>query len=75
MLADEPTGALDSHNGERVIELFRKLVAESKQTLVIVTHDAGVAAAADRIVKMRDGKVVADSSASVTVHAKAITTN
>lgn len=75
VLADEPTGALDSQNGERVIELFRKLVAESQQTLVIVTHDAGVAAAADRVVKMRDGKVVADSSSSVTVHAKAIATN
>jgi putative ABC transport system ATP-binding protein len=75
VLADEPTGALDSLNGQRVIELFRKLVVEAQQTLVIVTHDAGVAAAADRIVKMRDGEVVTDSSSSVTVHAKAISTN
>jgi putative ABC transport system ATP-binding protein len=75
VLADEPTGALDSLNGQRVIELFRKLVVEAQQTLVIVTHDAGVAAAADRIVKMRDGKVVTDSSSSVTVHAKAISTH
>jgi putative ABC transport system ATP-binding protein len=75
VLADEPTGALDSLNGQRVIELFRQLVVEAQQTLVIVTHDAGVAAAADRIVKMRDGEVVTDSSSSVTVHAKAISTN
>lgn len=71
VLADEPTGALDSVNGERVIQLFRKLVVEAKQTLVIVTHDAGVAAAADRVVRMRDGKVVTDTTSTSTVHAKA----
>jgi putative ABC transport system ATP-binding protein len=75
VLADEPTGALDSLNGERVIELFRSLVAQSQQTLVIVTHDAGVAAAAERIVKMRDGRVVNDSTASSTVQSKALATN
>lgn len=73
VLADEPTGALDSINGEKVIALFRKLVVKSQQTLVIVTHDAGVAAAADRVVKMRDGRIVGDSAAT-TVQAKAPTT-
>ena len=73
ILADEPTGALDSINGEKVIALFRKLVVKSQQTLVIVTHDAGVAAAADRVVKMRDGRIVGDSVAT-TVQAKTPTT-
>ena len=73
VLADEPTGALDSINGEKVIALFRKLVVKSQQTLVIVTHDAGVAAAADRVVKMRDGRIVGDSVAT-TVQAKTPTT-
>jgi len=62
LLADEPTGALDSANSGIVIELFRSLVSKQGQTLVIVTHDATVAASADRIIKMRDGLIVDDSS-------------
>lgn len=61
LLADEPTGALDSANSQIVIELFRTLVKEQNQTLVIVTHDPTVAAAADRVIKMRDGRIVNDS--------------
>jgi putative ABC transport system ATP-binding protein len=61
LLADEPTGALDSANSKIVIELFRALVEEHGQTLVIVTHDATVANSADRIIKMRDGLIVGDS--------------
>ena len=64
LLADEPTGALDSANSQIVIELFRTLVTERNQTLVIVTHDPTVAAAADRVIKMRDGRIVNDSSCS-----------
>jgi putative ABC transport system ATP-binding protein len=55
LLADEPTGALDSAGGEEVLELFRRL-NESGQTIVMVTHDTSVAAAADRVVTMRDGR-------------------
>jgi len=64
LLADEPTGALDSTNSKMVIDLFRQLVRELNQTLVIVTHDNTVAEAADRIVKMRDGLIVHDSGKS-----------
>jgi putative ABC transport system ATP-binding protein len=57
LLADEPTGALDSHGGGEILELFRRLHADG-QTIVLVTHDPTVAAAADRVALMRDGKVV-----------------
>jgi putative ABC transport system ATP-binding protein len=56
VLADEPTGALDSAGGEEVMELFRRLHNDG-QAIMLVTHDHEVAAAADRIVQMRDGKV------------------
>jgi putative ABC transport system ATP-binding protein len=54
LLADEPTGALDSAGGHEVLELFRRLHAGG-QTILFVTHDDAVAAIADRIVRMRDG--------------------
>jgi len=62
VLADEPTGALDSANSARVVELLQRLVAERRQTVIMVTHDATVAAAAGRVVKMRDGRVAYDSA-------------
>ena len=57
VLADEPTGALDSEGGAEVMELFRRLHAGG-QTILLVTHDDDVAAAADRIVQMVDGRIV-----------------
>ena len=57
LLADEPTGELDARTGADVIELFRQLHADGT-TLVVVTHDEQLAAAAQRIVHMRDGVVV-----------------
>jgi len=57
LLADEPTGALDSEGGSEVIELLRRLHAGG-QTIILVTHDADVAAAAKRLVRMRDGRIV-----------------
>jgi len=57
LLADEPTGALDSEGGREVLELFRRLHAGG-QTILLVTHDDDVAAAGDRIVRMRDGRIV-----------------
>lgn len=61
MLADEPTGALDSNNSRRVMELVQELVARRGQTVVLVTHDAAVAALASRTVLIRDGLIESDS--------------
>jgi putative ABC transport system ATP-binding protein len=58
LLADEPTGNLDSVNGRQVTTMLRCLVDESHQTIVMVTHDESVAAHADRIIRLRDGLVV-----------------
>jgi putative ABC transport system ATP-binding protein len=66
LLADEPTGALDSEGGQEVIELLSRLHAGG-QTIVLVTHDAGVASAADRIVRMRDGRIEVDEDADIPV--------
>jgi ABC-type lipoprotein export system ATPase subunit len=57
ILADEPTGNLDSHTGGEIIELLCSLVAEKKATLVIATHDASVAARAPRVVELVDGQI------------------
>jgi len=54
LLADEPTGALDSHSGEQVMELFRQL-HENGATIIMITHDAQVARQAQRIMTIRDG--------------------
>ena len=68
LLADEPTGALDSVGGLEVLELFRRLHAGG-QTILLVTHDAGVADAAERVVRMRDGRIVGATIAPPVVRA------
>jgi putative ABC transport system ATP-binding protein len=65
LLADEPTGALDSEGGQEVLELFTRL-HRNGQTILMVTHDDDVAAAAQRIATMRDGRVVDDDTAGRT---------
>jgi putative ABC transport system ATP-binding protein len=62
LLADEPTGALDSAGGEEILELFRRLHDDSGQTILLITHDQPVADAASRLVRMRDGRVVDDGT-------------
>ena len=59
ILADEPTGNLDSATGKMIIDLLRKLNKEEKMTLVIVTHDPGIAKIAHKTVRIQDGKIVA----------------
>ena len=59
LLADEPTGNLDSHTGGEIIELLKSLRAEKQTTLVIATHDTKVAAHAERVVELADGQISA----------------
>ncbi len=61
VLADEPTGNLDSANGAEILSLLRALHDELGTTLVVITHDAGVAAAMDRRIELHDGTVEHDS--------------
>lgn len=60
ILADEPTGALDSHSGEEVMAILKQL-REQGHTVIIVTHDPAIAHQAERIIEIRDGEIVADS--------------
>jgi putative ABC transport system ATP-binding protein len=60
LMADEPTGNLDSKNGRLVLDLLLQLNQREKTTLLLVTHDRELAAFADRIITLRDGAIVAD---------------
>jgi ABC-type lipoprotein export system ATPase subunit len=62
LLADEPTGNLDSASSQVVLELLTRIHRERGMTVITVTHDNGVAAAAGRIIRMLDGRVVADNT-------------
>jgi putative ABC transport system ATP-binding protein len=62
LLADEPTGALDSAGGKEVLELLRRLHGNG-QTILLVTHDDDVAAVAERVVQMRDGRILGEAPA------------
>jgi putative ABC transport system ATP-binding protein len=61
LLADEPTGNLDSANGRQVLDLLLQLNREERTTLVLVTHDILLAENADRIITLKDGRIVTDS--------------
>jgi len=58
LLADEPTGSLDSENSRMVLEMLRELNSVYGQTIIIITHDPEAAATADRVIEMRDGKIL-----------------
>lgn len=61
IMADEPTGALDSRTGKHVLEILHTLHEEAGTTIILITHDNSIAATAHRIVRISDGKIVADS--------------
>jgi putative ABC transport system ATP-binding protein len=60
LLADEPTGALDSKTGVEIMELFQSLYKDHGQTVILVTHDSCVARHTNRIIKLSDGQIVSD---------------
>lgn len=64
LIADEPTGNLDTASADRVLELLRQIADEQLATLILVTHSPEVAAAASRLIEMRDGRVVSDRRAA-----------
>ena len=61
LLADEPTGNLDSENSKEIISLLRKFNKENNQTVIIITHDERIALSADRVVTIEDGRITRDS--------------
>ncbi|HXT17628.1 MAG TPA: ABC transporter ATP-binding protein [Gemmatimonadaceae bacterium] len=61
LFADEPTGNLDSDTGARIVELLEALNRESKTTIILVTHDQSLAARAQRIIRLSDGRVISDT--------------
>jgi putative ABC transport system ATP-binding protein len=61
LFADEPTGNLDSDTGARIVELLESLNRESATTIVLVTHDLNLAARAQRIIRLSDGRVISDT--------------
>ncbi|MFN9984201.1 MAG: ABC transporter ATP-binding protein, partial [Pirellula sp.] len=62
LMGDEPTGNLDSRTSREVIELFRQLNEKKNLTVILVTHDLGVARNARRNIVLRDGKIIADTT-------------
>ena len=60
ILADEPTGALDSKTGASIISLLHNICKEQKKTVIIVTHNKAISVIADRIIKVQDGKIISN---------------
>ena len=63
-MADEPTGALDSRTGQQVLKFLQQLNREGS-TIILITHDNGIAATAPRMVRLSDGKVISDQRQEV----------
>ncbi|MDB4867564.1 MAG: transporter ATP-binding protein [Cohnella sp.] len=61
VLADEPTGNLDSANGREVLELLKLAVRQFHQTVIVISHDMNVAAEADRVIRLQDGRLIDDT--------------
>jgi putative ABC transport system ATP-binding protein len=60
ILADEPTGNLDSKNSKEVIELLKFTTKKYNQTLILITHDINIASMADRVITIEDGQIISD---------------
>lgn len=60
ILADEPTGNLDSKSSDEIVELLRKSNRDYKKTIIMITHNMEIAKSADRIIKIEDGKIVGE---------------
>ncbi|MCS7220334.1 MAG: ABC transporter ATP-binding protein [Anaerolineae bacterium] len=71
ILADEPTGNLDSQSGEEIMAIFRRLNEEQGITIILVTHELDIAAHAQRIVRLQDGYLIADEAVTHRVQARA----
>jgi len=69
LLADEPTGNLDSTTGEEILELLASVSAERGQTIVLITHDPAAATRAGRVVRMHDGRLLAPDEEPTVGHA------
>ncbi len=64
LLADEPTGNLDTENSKEIVSLLRKFNKENNQTVIIITHDERIALSADRVITIEDGRITRDSAGS-----------
>ena len=64
IMADEPTGALDSHTGQEVLKFLQELNKEGS-TVILITHDNGIAATARRVVRLADGRIIEDREQEV----------
>lgn len=64
ILADEPTGALDSETGHHIMDLFHKLHREQGKTIVLITHSRELAEETERIITLRDGRIVDDTGSN-----------
>lgn len=69
LMADEPTGALDSRTGVEILDLFERLHKERNMTLIVVTHDSEIAQRSDRVIRIRDGEIESDIAAHKVAHA------
>ena len=70
ILADEPTGNLDSKTGDIVLDTFKRLNEEYGHTIILITHERYVAEHADRIIELRDGKIISDNVSKIILKEK-----